>query len=213
MLEKLLTEIKNRYTLTPSDSSEFDGIKVSGMKFDIKAFEAQGLGHVSTMAAKGFFGLMKMDTLIIVPKDIDLPLFSYDRIKAMGNETLIIELYDTCLEKCDLESLKKLKESNSSFARYETGSHWYDNIKLSESIGFKGKKKDTATFDSLCLEYLKTFLNVDAAPVTDPEAKSAKSSVYVDGLLSNGGPSTDVFVKGIGKEKTSKLFKEILFKA
>ncbi len=213
MLDKLLSEIKNKYKLSSLDASDFASLKVSGMKFAISAYEAAGLGHVSTMAAKGFFGLMKMDTLIVVPKDIDLPLLSYDRIKAFGNETLIVELYDTCLEKCDLSSLKKLKESNSSFARYETGSHWYDDIKLPESIGFKGKKKDAEAFDALCLEYVKKYLSLEAAPVTDTKAKAAKSAVYVDGLLSNGGPSTDVFIKGIGKEKTTRLFKEILFGA
>ena len=54
------------------------------MRFFVKAYRADGLGHVSVMRAKGFFGLMKMDTLIIVPKEKDLPLYSYDRIYAMG---------------------------------------------------------------------------------------------------------------------------------
>jgi hypothetical protein len=213
MLDKLLLEIKNKFRLSPLDASDFAALKVSGMKFAVGAYEAAGLGHVSTMAAKGFFGLMRMDTLIIVPKDIDLPLLSYDRIKAFGNETLIIELYDTCLKKSNLESLKRLKDINSSFAKYETGSHWYDSIKLPESIGFKGKKKDADVFDALCLDYVKAYLALEADQVTDKKAKDAKSAVYVDGLLSNGGPSTDVFVKGIGKEKTTRLFKEILFGA
>ena len=48
------------------------------MTFTIKAYKAEGLGHVSVMRAKGFFGLMKMDTLIVNPTYVDLPLYSYN---------------------------------------------------------------------------------------------------------------------------------------
>ena len=213
MLHELITDIKKKYTLTPIDSSEFDGIKISGMKFDIKAYEAEGLGHVSTMSAKGFFGLMKMDTLIIFPKDVDFPLFSYDRIHAAGNDTLIVEFYDTLLDSCDLGSIAKIKEGYSGFKKYEAGERWYDSIKLPESIGLKGKKKDSPQCEDCCSEYLKALLDIPAKPVTDFEAKKVKSSAYSEGLLENGGVSTDVFVKNLGKEKTAKLFREILFKS
>jgi hypothetical protein len=38
-----------------------------------------------------------------------------------------------------------------------------------------------------------------------------KASLYVEGLLKNGGPSTDVFKKALGVEKTAELFRKILF--
>ena len=41
--------------------------------------------------------------------------------------------------------------------------------------------------------------------------KKDKASVYVEGLLTNGGPSTDVFKKGLGLDKTAVLFRNILF--
>ena len=47
-------------------------MKVSGMTFDIAAYKVEGLGHVSVMIASGFFGLMKMDTLIITPTAVDM---------------------------------------------------------------------------------------------------------------------------------------------
>jgi hypothetical protein len=37
------------------------------------------------------------------------------------------------------------------------------------------------------------------------------AAVYVNGLLEKGGPSTDVFKKELGVEKTTKLFRKILF--
>lgn len=60
------------------------------MKFIIEAYNIKDFGHLSIMKATGFFGLMKMDTVIINPKYVDLPLYSYDRIFAMGSDTLIV---------------------------------------------------------------------------------------------------------------------------
>lgn len=52
-----------------------------------------------------------------------------------------------------------------------------------------------------------TLLGEAALPQTE------KASVYVEGLLTHGGPSTDVFKKGIGNEKTAQLFRKYLFSA
>ena len=98
MIEKLLEIIGKNYPLTSVSGVTEEKLRAGGMKFSVQAYRAEGLGHVSVMTAKGFFGLMRMDTLIINPTELDLPLYSYDRIYAMGNDTLIIELYDTMSE-------------------------------------------------------------------------------------------------------------------
>lgn len=187
-------------------------LKVSGMTFDIQAFRVAGLGHVSSMVAKGFFGLMKMDTLIIVPTDVDMPLYSYDRINAMGNDTLIFELYDTLLGTTDLSALDEVKENCRALPEHDLGFHWYDSIKLPQSLSKKGKKQHTVAFDVCAMDYTRAYLKAAKAAVAcDADAKRKKASVYVEGLLEHGGPSTDVFKKGIGKEKTADLFRRILF--
>jgi hypothetical protein len=63
----------------------------------------------------------------------------------------------------------------------------------------------------MTLEHFKAYLTSSSAPVTDGESKKDMAAVYVNGLLEKGGPSTDVFKKELGVEKTTKLFKEILF--
>lgn len=61
-------------------------------------------------------------------------------------------------------------------------------------------------------EYFKEYVEIlKKAPACDGDAKREKASVYVEGLLSNGGPSTDVFLKHYGAEKTADLFRRILF--
>ena len=97
MTGKLFSAIAAAYPVEEIPTGEFSRLKANGMTFHIRAWQATGLGHISIMTATGFFGLMKMDTLIINPTTVDMPLLSYDRVHAMGNDTLIFELYSTCL--------------------------------------------------------------------------------------------------------------------
>jgi hypothetical protein len=211
MTDKLLEIIKTRHKLTPLSVGEFSTLKANGMTFTVQAYKAAGLGHVSVMRAKGFFGLMKMDTLIINPTELDLPLYSYDRIYAMGNDTLIVELYDTAIAPVAFEELNAVKTAYSFLPERDPGKHWYDNIKLKESLSMKGKKAQTPNFDALTAKYLESYLSTPTNTVTEKTEKQQKTAYYVDGLLTNGGPSTDVFKKSLGVEKTTKLFREILF--
>ena len=211
MTNKLLNIIKGRYPLKEIDPGEFAKMKVGGMNFEIKAYKAEGLGHVSVMRAKGFLGLMKMDTLIINPTELDLPLYSYDRIFAMGNDTLIVELYDTLLGEYSDESLAKARDNFSDLAERDPGEHWYDEIKLPSSISKKGKKNHTPRLDELTIKHFEAYLVSNSAQVADKASKQDKASVYVNGLIEKGGPSTDVFKKHIGEAKTKELFENILF--
>lgn len=226
LMDSLLEVIGAKFPLESLDVGEFGALKVSGMKFTLSAYKANGLGHVSCMSAKGFFGLMKMDTLIIVPQDKDLPLYSYDRIQAMGNDTLYLELYNTVVGSFDGSSFDALKKKFTSLPDFDPGKHWYDDIKLSQSIFKKAKKAQGPAFDEIALDYMKAFVasgadgaGADGAGVGangagagfDMQEKLKKSQAYVNGLITNGGPSTDVFKKALGEEKTSKLFKTVLF--
>ncbi len=212
MTEKLLNILEKEYPLEEIDVGDMSTLKANGMTFSVKAYNAVGLGHVSVMRAKGFFGLMKMDTLIVNPTEKDLPLYSYDRIFAMGNDTLIVELYDTFLGEFSESGLNSVKEKYASLPNRDPGEHWYDSIKLDSSISTKGKKDLTGTFDELTLKHFEAYLAEGGkADSPDREAKLKKAAYYVNGLLRNGGPSTDVFKKALGEEKTEALFNNVLF--
>lgn len=211
MTKQLLRKISERYELTLLDVGEMSTLKANGMTFSVEAYHAAGLGHVSVMRAQGFFGLMKMDTLIINPTDLDLPLYSYDRIFAAGNDTLIIELYDTLLGSFDQSKMSVVKNGYDDLSERDPGEHWYDGIKLGASISKKGKKKQTPRLDALTLAHFDAFLSAKASSVADVSAKKEKAAVYVNGLLEHGGPSTDVFKKALGVDKTTELFHRVLF--
>ena len=213
MIQEMLRAITERFHLNALDTGAYRTLKANGMTFRIWAFRAEGLGHVSAMTAEGFFGLMKMDTLIITPTEVDLPLFSYDRVHAMGNDTLIFELYDTLLGSPDLSGVVAVKAAAANLPDHDLGQHWYDSIKLSESLSKKGKKPQTPAFDQTVRDYLEAFLTAaqNAPDCDNADAKREKASVYVEGLLTHGGPSTDVFKKALGEEKTADLFRRVLF--
>lgn len=212
MINTLLNVVERQFVLEEKEVGEFKKLKVSGMNFEIRQFYAKDLGNVSIMSAKGFFGFMKMDTFIINPVEKDLPLFSYDRIHAMGNDTLIIELYDTILDECNLEKVAGVKQQYSGLAEHDLGTHWYDSIKLKESTAKKGKKAQTQKYSELTKAYLEAYLDgAKQLSKVNEDDKKKKASVYVEGLLEHGGPSTDVFKKKIGIEKTTELFRQVLF--
>lgn len=209
MIESLLDEVKKKYTLEKRDRGEFSKMKVSGMKFDISSYSAPALGNISTMSAEGFFGLMKMETLIVVPIVMDMPLLSLDYINAAGNETLIIELYDTLLSPFDASRIMDVKKKYASVPDKDAGKHWYDDIKLKESIYKKDRKNPLLV--KLAEDYLTSYLESPSSEAADIKAKAEKTESYVNGLLAHGGPSTDVFKKKFGEEKTALLFKKVLF--
>ncbi len=194
---------------------EFKTFKAKGMTFVCESFDAEGLGHVSVMRAKGFFGLMKMDTLVIAPVEKDLPLLSYDRIYAMGNDTLIVELYDTMAQsKADLSAISGVKERYvhlpERFAEGEEPKHWYDDIRLPETTSKKGKKGDTLNFDAYALDYISAYLALEGADCGRAE-KIARTEVYATGLITQGGPATDVFKQEFGEEKTGEIIRKVIF--
>ena len=211
-MEKLLDILSAEFELEELGAGEFSNIKVSGMNFTINRYHAKGLGNVSAMKMKAFFGLMKMDTFVINATECDMPLFSYDRVFAMGNDTLMLELFDTMLEGYDMSGMKTVKENYANIPEHDMGSHWYDDIKLKISLAKKGKKKDTPVYNKIKDEYFRAYVKAaKSAPLCEGDAKKEKASVYVEGLLSNGGPAASVFIKNYGAEKTASFFREVLF--
>lgn len=216
MTNKILELINQRHTLNKKDVGEFEKFKAKGMTFACEIYDANELGHVCVMRAKGFLGLMKMDTVIIAPEDKDLPLLSYDRIVAMGKDNLIIELYDTMnREKVDFTLINSIKNKYKllpeRFAAGEEPKHWYDDIRLPETTSKKGKKKKYGkAFDAYAAEYVYSYLSLNAKECDEAE-KIERTEIYVEGLLNNGGPATDVFKKELGAEKTREILTRVLF--
>lgn len=209
-MEELIALFAERYPLKKIDVGEFSKMKVSPMKVEIEAYDIPSLGRLSLLKGSAMLGLMKMESLILVPKEKDFPLFNCDSMKVGGKAILLIELYDTCQGKVLCPSLAAAKERFSSYAPYPQKSAWYDSLKRPESVAVCAKGKND--FPSLAKGYAESLLeDLAAAKAVLPAEKNPLNASYVDGLLENGGASTDLFLKRLGKEKTSILFHRFLF--
>lgn len=213
MLEPALNTIDKAFLLEPVDVGEFAQIKKGFFSIRVDCYNAKGLGRVSTVQSVAMAGLMKMDTLIVNPFELDVPLFSLDIIRAMGKQTLLLELYDTTLDFTQsLCTLEKVKDRLLSVANYDLGEKWYDHMKMSPSLAKRGGKKDFAALNRAADEFLFGYISLATdATSCDKLQKKRKSGEYVEGLLQNGGPSTDAFAKLLGKDKTALLFRKFVF--
>ena len=214
-MKQIIDLIRKSFELKEQPAGEFSALKIGPMKFSVEHWDGGILGNISYMAASGMMGLMKMETLIINPVKADLPLMSLDTVLAMGKLTVIAEIYDTTLGGFDQKACQTVKASLSSHPDRPVTPNWYDDIKLPCSWGKKTGKKALLTLEKGLAEYMQAYLSVaEKAPELSAgllEQKRQKTDAYVTGLLEHGGPSTDVFVKNLGKEKTEKLFHEVLF--
>lgn len=212
-MNSLLEKVNAVFPLREVDAGEFANMKLNGMKFTLSCYDAEGLGRVSFMHAVGMMGLMKMDTMVINPFEKDAPLFSYDRVLAMGNDTFLNEFYDTVLgASFDDAGLRAVQEEGASLPGYDPGEHWYDGIKLPVSTYKKGKKAEKEAFTVLADHFLEAYLKAcSEAEICDPAAKKEKARAYTEGLLSHGGPACDIFKKQKGLAFTENLFRDYMF--
>ncbi len=215
MINQLLEIIRDFYDLEEIDTNAYKNAELNGIPLKIKSFNAINLGSVSVLSSNS--NVMNLDTLVINPFNKDLHLFSYDRIKAFQTDTLLIELYDTLLDKNMNQevdaSLNEIKMKYQEINELESKTNWYDSIRLDASIAKKVDQNKSIILDELSLEYLKEYLTISKnLDYCNEELKKEKAKEYTDGLLENGGPSTDAFIQAKGKEYTEKLYREVLFR-
>ena len=214
-MKELIDLIMKDHELKELSSDGFSDLKVGPMKFTIRHWDGGLLGNVSFMSGSAMMGLMKMETLIITPMNADLPLLSMDTVLAMGKLSVFAEIYDTTIGGFDQTACLAVKDALASHPDRPSSPNWYDNIKLGCSMSKKTGKKSLAELGKGLADYLQAYLSIaDKTPELSAdllEQKRIKTDSYVTGLLEQGGPSTDVFVKKLGREKTEKLFREVLF--
>ena len=210
MLEKLLDAIKARFPLTEKDGATRQ-FQVMGMTFEARACAAMGLGHVGVMTARG---PMQMETLVINPFELDAPILSYDRIHAMGQETVMAEMYDSLLgDSFRADGIVQALGESAAVLEKERES-WYAPLIVQPWLHLKGAAGDGERCDAIAADYVEAYLAAaQAAEPCDPDQKRRKAGAYSQGLLEHGGPATDPVKAATGEEFTAELFRQTLFGA
>ncbi len=211
MKEKILEELQKRYKLIQKDMQGLEKIKKGTTHVDCDTYEIEGVGNLFLMNMKAMLGAMKMETYVITPFHKDLSFCNIDTVQAMGNDMCLFEMYQTSLRDEDLSGFETLKETYKDLPEYDGGEHWYDSVRLSSSIGKKGKKimaEGNRMLEECLMEYLDL---LEKAPDCDPEKKKEEVRNYVDRLISEGGMAVDGLSKMIGSEKTTELIRNYMY--
>lgn len=212
MYSPFLDQINAVYPLKERDIGEFRSFRIMGMSFQASAWDAQGLGAVSFITGSAPLGLMSMSSLIITPDVLDMPLFAFDRMKLLGKDNLMVESYNTLLIPRSFPHLAALKASCQDLSDYVPKPYWYDDYLLPETCLKQGKKSVSARFDRLGSQCVQAFLqDCDWAPVCGPAEKKPINSNFVNRMVTEGGVSTNLFLKAWGEEKGGRFVREVAF--
>lgn len=202
------------FELIPGNIGADAHLSKRGMTFDTKSCEIKGVGHLCVMRMNAFMGLMKMETIVIAPTKVDMPLFNVDWVSALGTETLIAELYDTQVEPWPGEAQKKFEEIQEEYLDVEdneSGEHWYDSVLYPVSIHKKGKGL-TDRFNDAAKDYIDLFA-AELAELSEPAAagkcpadlKRARVGDFARTLVENDGPAVNMMAKLFGEETMRRI--------
>lgn len=202
------------FELIPGNIGADAHLSKRGMTFDTKSCEIKGVGHLCVMRMNAFMGLMKMETIVIAPTKVDMPLFNVDWVSAFGTETLITELYDTQVEPWPGEAQKKFEEIQEEYLDVEdneSGEHWYDSVLYPVSIHKKGKGL-TDRFNDAAKDYIDLFA-AELAELSEPAAagkcpadlKRARVGDFARTLVENDGPAVNMMAKLFGEETMRRI--------
>ena len=202
------------FELIPGNIGADAHLSKRGMTFDTKSCEINGVGHLCVMRMNAFMGLMKMETIVIAPTKVDMPLFNVDWVSAFGTETLIAELYDTQVEPWPGEAQKKFEEIQEEYLDVEdneSGEHWYDSVLYPVSIHKKGKGL-TDRFNDAAKDYIDLFA-AELAELSEPAAagkcpadlKRARVGDFARTPVENDGPAVNMMAKLFGEETMRRI--------
>jgi len=217
-VDAVLIELQKHYTVTPIDVGEYKEMKLFGiMKFHVEQYNIEELGNLSIMRTN--MGVMQMATVVITPKDKNLPLLSADYMYILSNRKSYLEFYDVVKEKDAqytqlTDKLLAIKENYSHLKKLDMSPAWYDHLLTVQSCK-SGTTADDPELKNMLMDSLRTYIEHDKqlAPLS-AEEKAEKIAItvdYTDGLIEKGGISTDVFKKELGNEETKLFFDTVFF--
>ena len=76
--DSVLAALGRTHALTQEDLGGDACLSAKGMTFETESWEIPGIGHLCVMQMNAFLGLMRMETAVIAPTDVDFPLFNLD---------------------------------------------------------------------------------------------------------------------------------------
>ncbi|MBR3159425.1 MAG: hypothetical protein IKG18_15730 [Atopobiaceae bacterium] len=213
--DSVLAALGRTYALKQEDLGADACLSAKGMTFETEGWEIPGVGHLCVMQMAAFLGLMRMETVVVAPTDVDFPLFNLDWVKAFGIETQIAELYDTQLQPWPDECHEAFEFARDRYADLPDAPagdpHWYDGILYPCSFHKKGRGL-TERMSRAAQDYLTVYVELlAAAPACNPAEKAAKVQAFAERLFEEGGPAVDQVTKLFGEQTARRLILRYMY--
>lgn len=209
-----LASLKRNFTLIPNDIGADARLSKMGITFLTETWNIQNIGHLCIMRMNSVFNLMKMETIVIAPTEVDAPIVNLDWVKAMGTETQIAELYDTQLQPWPEEAqeeFRRIAEKNADLEDYSADEHWYDSLMYPCSIHKKGKG-----ITNRLNKVAGTYIDAYAAMLTDAVKCPAEEKIecvkdFAHKLVESGGSAVNTMTRLFGDETTRRMVLEHMY--
>lgn len=211
MADRLLHIVDSYYALEELSVGEMTSFKTCGMHFFTEAYDAKDLGRVTVFRGQGIFGLLKREVVIITPVEVDLPLYTYDRIRFSGIDKLIVEMYNTIVSDYSSKEMHRVKRDYSALKERGSFRPFFDSMRLPSSFRKKSWALRTPSFDKMTLDHFAAYLSSAQEKLPDTKEKKEKISFFVKGLYGTGGALVGAFTRKYGKEKGYDIFSEYVF--
>lgn len=216
-IDKGMATLAEYYTVKPLDPASYQDMTMYGlMKFHVDQYQVEELGNLSVMTAN--MGFMQMVSYMITPYEKNVPLCTLDFMYIMGNRKSYVEFYDlvgdtqTSAYQQVMTSLADMTERYDNITELPVDAAWYDNFL---TVDMHKQLKDDAVNEEMFCDALRTYLDASKTmEISSPEDAARQLEItqeYSDGLIKNGGVSTNVFKKALGEEKTRDFFDQVFF--
>ena len=212
MIEKLSSKYDLNKVTIGSDSKLRKGL----LHFTIDRYDVKGVGNLCILSMQGYWGLVKMETVIFASETKDIPLLNTDNI-SFGKKTVqLVELYDTRIISGDgsLESkCQAVKDADADIEDYFATTGKYSADLLSCSYG-KSTKTDAERIVESAKKYVDIFVEeLEGAPYRDTKAGKEKNVEFAESLLKNGGPAVNKIKKMFGEKTAERIIRNHMYGA
>ncbi|MBQ3301057.1 MAG: hypothetical protein IJH04_02685 [Eggerthellaceae bacterium] len=218
-LEAGLALLRERYKVTEcSIDPSFENPVVAGRPNHVRRFDIEGVGNLLMMTAKDV-EVNQLSSFVLMPYYKNLPLFSTDYVYTDEKRFFLIEIYDLSVRHDavydqGIGSFAAIAEAWSDMPEFPTQPRWYDKIRPVCIAKAPSCEQDDLSLERF-LEALRLFVEMEqATPLlegADLTAKWQLNKDYSDGLIDEGGVSTDMWTAALGAENVRRFFDEVFF--
>lgn len=210
--------IRKNYEVKELDTKEFEYITIQNMNYSVKQYEIKNVGNLLVMKCEESDNI-QMDSFVITPYYKNIPLFSTDYIYVKEKRTFLNEIYSLVSYKDDfyakyVNEFSKLRDKYKYLNDMPMKKCWYDDLRPVCIAKNTEVDKDDEIIN-IFIKNLKLFIKMEKeTPILNEEQykeKWIKTQEYTNGLIDNGGVSTDVFKAVLGVDKTREFFNRVFF--